>query len=241
MDIKIIILIACVNAVVLLINVVVIGKWRLKLDHQKRAYQNIELLNKDLRAQRHDFLNHMQVAYGLMELKEFEEAANYLNKIYGEINKLSNNIKTEKIAVNALLQAKSNEAEYKGIHFFVNIRTSLSEITMEEWELCGCLGNLIDNAFEAALYYEDEKCVWVRIYEDLGYYYFEIDNTGKSLNVQEIMAVFEEGHTSKSENGHGLGLSIVRKALKNYGDVSACNADHGMIFTIRILKVSNQT
>ncbi len=58
---------------------------------------------------------------------------------------------------------------------------------MEEWSLCGCLGNLIDNAFEAAKDYRDEKCVWIRIKEDMSNYYFEVDNTGKILGPQEMM------------------------------------------------------
>lgn len=241
MEIKILLFIACSNGIFLLFNLIIIGKWRIKLEQQHKAYHNIELLNKDLRSQRHDFLNHMQVTYGLMELKEYEEASHYLNKIYGEINKLSNNIKTEKIAINALLQAKSNEAEHKGIHFFVNISTGLSQVPMEEWALCGCISNLIDNAFEAAQNYPEEKCVWIRLYEDMNHYFFEIDNTGKTLKDEEITSVFEEGVTSKEGEGHGLGLYLVKKTLKNHGDIWAHSADHGMVFTISISKMTNQT
>lgn len=241
MEIKMIIVLACVNGLLLFLNGILISRWRLKMVHQQKAYHNIELLNKDLRAQRHDFLNHMQVTYGLIELKEYEEASLYLNKIYGEINKLSNNIKTEKIAINALLQAKSNEAEHKNIHFFVNASTRLSDIGMEEWELCGCLSNLIDNAFEAAQNYEEEKCVWIRIYEDMGNYFIDVDNTGRTLSSEEAVLIFEEGITSKSGEGHGLGLYNVKKALKDEGDVWTSQVDHGMIFTLRIAKTSNKT
>lgn len=241
MEFKIVLLMACANGLLLIFNGVLISRWRIKMIQQNKAYHNIELLNKDLRSQRHDFLNHMQIAYGLIELKEYEEASNYLNTIYGKINKLSSNIKTEKIAINALLQAKSNEAESKGIHFFVNASSRLADIVMEEWALCGCISNLIDNAFEAALYYEEEQCVWVRIHEDMSYYYFEVDNTGKILDEQEAIHIFEEGNTNKSEEGHGLGLYIVKKALKNFGDVWATPADHGMIFTIRVTKMTDKT
>ena len=38
------------------------------------SIHNLERLNAKLRAQRHDYLNHFQVIYGLMELEEYGEA-----------------------------------------------------------------------------------------------------------------------------------------------------------------------
>ncbi len=48
-----------------------------------------------------------------MELEEYEETRTYLNHLYGDIIKVGSRIKTESVSVNALLQAKSNEAEKK--------------------------------------------------------------------------------------------------------------------------------
>ncbi|MGL4773772.1 MAG: Spo0B domain-containing protein, partial [Clostridium sp.] len=39
--------------------------------------KHLEELNKTLRTQRHDYLNHIQVIYSLIELEEFEEARKY--------------------------------------------------------------------------------------------------------------------------------------------------------------------
>lgn len=237
MEIRLIFLVVCANGLLLIINIFLISKWR-QNKQQIKAYQDIELLNNDLRAQRHDFLNHLQVTYGLIELNEYEEASRYLNKIYGKINQLNNNIKTEKIAINALLQAKSNEAEHKKIRFIVNASSKLSKVDMDEWDLCGCLSNLIDNAFEATYKVEDDRCVWIRIFEDMHSYFFEVANTGESLNAEELTSIFKEGITSKNQEGHGLGLFLVKKALKDFGDVWATSAEYGMIFTIKITKTA---
>ena len=43
---------------------------------------NLEKLNRELRSQRHDYLNHLQVVYGLMELEEYEELYAYLYPVY---------------------------------------------------------------------------------------------------------------------------------------------------------------
>ena len=57
-----------------------------RLRHQYDAlvssYRDLERLNSDLRAQRHDYLNHLQVVYGLMELEEYDELKTYLAPIY---------------------------------------------------------------------------------------------------------------------------------------------------------------
>ena len=43
-------------------------------------FKNLEHLNLKLRAQRHEYLNEMQVVYGLLELEEYEEAYRYSGK-----------------------------------------------------------------------------------------------------------------------------------------------------------------
>ncbi|NLM09254.1 MAG: hypothetical protein GX213_00400 [Clostridiaceae bacterium] len=51
----------------------------------KEALDSVENLYNSLRAQRHDFLNHLQVVYGLIEMDEYGEARNYINKVYNDI------------------------------------------------------------------------------------------------------------------------------------------------------------
>jgi sensor histidine kinase regulating citrate/malate metabolism len=169
-------------------------------------------------------------------LKEYEEATLYLNKIYGKINQLNNNIRTDKIAVNALLQTKSHEAEQKNINFVVDASSNLSSIQIEEWDLCACLSNLIDNAFEATLKHDGMRYVWMKINEDMEKYTLEVSNTGKSLTKVELEHIFLEGVSSKKENGHGLGLYLVKNALKDKGVIQVTSAEFGMIFTICLLK-----
>ena len=41
----------------------------------------MDALNRSLRAQRHDFLNHLQVVFSLIEMEEQQEAADYIEKV----------------------------------------------------------------------------------------------------------------------------------------------------------------
>lgn len=55
----------------------------------EESMKNLEELNTKLRAQRHDYLNHIQVIYGLLELEEYEEAQKYMAPVFKDIMKLS--------------------------------------------------------------------------------------------------------------------------------------------------------
>ena len=93
---------------------------RFKDNSMEDSVKNLEALNTTLRAQRHDYLNHIQVIYGLLELKEYEEAKNYLDPVFKDIVKLSRALKTAQPAVNALMQAKLEVAEKKGIDMLLD-------------------------------------------------------------------------------------------------------------------------
>ena len=69
------ILIFCLLVVIVLVVCILIilgayDKLRKHYQDLQESYHDLEKLNSELRAQRHDYLNHLQVVYGLLELKE---------------------------------------------------------------------------------------------------------------------------------------------------------------------------
>ena len=74
----------------------------------------MDALNLKLRAQRHDFLNHIQVVYSLLEMGESGEAADYLERVYSQLRTVSKVMRTKVTAFNALLQVKNAACEEKG-------------------------------------------------------------------------------------------------------------------------------
>ena len=79
--------------------------------------QAMTLQNRQLRVQRHDFLNHLQVVYSLMEMGEYDEAMRYISQVYGDIRSVGKNLKTASAPVNALLMAKTQECRERGIRW----------------------------------------------------------------------------------------------------------------------------
>ena len=179
--------------------------------------QNLEELNTRLRVQRHDYLNHFQVIYGLMELEEYEEAKNYINPVFKDILKVSKALRTAQPAVNALLQAKVEAAEKKNIDLYLEIRSELKYIPLEAWNLCKVLANVIDNGMAALAEVEHEKNIHVEIGEDPQNYTFLIYNNGPEIPRSHQENLFKQGFTTKQNEEHGMGLFIVAKILREAG------------------------
>ena len=122
-----------------------------QLDDMDQTISAMANLNTTLRTQRHDFLNHLQVVYSLMEMEEFEEANEYIEQVYGRITAVSRVMKTSVAAVNALLQVKAAACEEAGVQLKLDITSKWEtlENTLPAWEMCKVLSNLIDNAIDA--------------------------------------------------------------------------------------------
>ena len=64
-------------------------KTTVRMDMLEDALEQLEQLNIKLRGQRHDFMNHLQVVYSLMELSEYDEAVKYIERTYEDIISVS--------------------------------------------------------------------------------------------------------------------------------------------------------
>ncbi|MDO4323045.1 MAG: Spo0B domain-containing protein [Lachnospiraceae bacterium] len=189
--------------------------------YQQRNYtesmENLENLNAKLREQRHDYLNQVQIVHGLLELGEYEEARDYLRPVFKDIMKVNRALKTAQPAVNALLQAKMEAAEQQGIDFYLEVGTQLKELSMEAWELCKILANLIDNAVTAVSQNEGEKRIKLQIEENRREYLFLLENNGPGIPQEQRKLIFSRGYTTKKGEGHGMGLAIVVSILREAG------------------------
>ena len=181
------------------------------------AYRQLEALNATLRKQRHDFRNHLQVVFSLMEMRAYDDAAQYIESVYRDIQKTGSSLRTAIPAVNALIAAKRADCEARGIRLNLDIRAAWQDMPVPGWELCRALGNLIDNAVDALTEGAiPEPAVDVAIAETPEAYTFEIANNGPPIPPENLEAIFREGFTTKSD-GHGSGLGIVREILEAYG------------------------
>ena len=192
-------------------------------DMLEEAYDQLETLNGTLRAQRHDFMNHLQVVYSLMELEEYDEAGDYIERVYGDIRRVSRALKTAHPAINALLAAKASDGESRGVQVTMQIESAWADLPVESWAMCRVLGNLIDNAMDA-LRDAPEPELTVRLSESLHGYDFAVSNNGPMIPAGVAEKIFQRGFSTKGE-GRGTGLSIVRGILEEAGGQIAVTSD----------------
>lgn len=186
----------------------------------EEAYGQLEDLNREMRAQRHDFMNHIQVVYSLIEMNEPDEAMRYMDRIYGDMQRVSSMLRTDCPAVNALIQAKVVEAQQRGAELKLSIAAKWDDPLMPAWEICRVLANLIDNALDAclsaALPEGIRPTVELVLGEDLRSWFFSVRNNGPAIDERMKGRIFEPGFTTKS-TGQGMGLFIVSRTVTELG------------------------
>ena len=199
-------------------------------DGMSDTIRNMGEMNNTLRAQRHDFLNHLQVVYSLTEMGEHDEANRYIEKVYGQITAVGRAMKTACPAVNALLRVKLAECEREGIPASLTIRSDWSALPMESWEMCKVLSNLLDNAIDAVRE-RGSGALSVTLSEDLRALRFQVADTGAPIPQDLRARLFEAGVTGKPD-GHGLGLYIVRETLRRAGgDIQVTSDEAETVFS----------
>ena len=222
-------------AICILMMVLIYRKLKSSYEALRLSHRNLEELNSTLRAQRHDYLNNLQVVYGLMELEEYEELQHFLEPIFKDMLKTGKALRTTKPAINALLKAKMGEAENRGIDFYIEVKSDLEGLHVEDWELCKILGNLLDNAMTALEQKEGERKILLDISEEQEWYRFSVCNNGPEIPVHMQETIFRKGITTKKESGHGMGLFIVMSALNRYEGTMKLRSEDGeteFIFTL---------
>jgi sensor histidine kinase regulating citrate/malate metabolism len=233
----VIILSVLVNNIIVLYDRYSIKNVNNQYDLVKETLKRVENLNNTLRAQRHDFLNHLQVVYGLLEMDEFDDTKDYIEKVFNDIQKVSRFLKTSKPAINALLQAKILKCEKNNIEVKLNVTSPLTNFEIQEWKICRVLGNLMDNAIYALNETEIDKKMYIEISEDVNFYYFIISDNGKMISDNIKDKIFKPGFSTKGKKGEGMGLYIVKDIVESInGSISFESVENNTSFKVSFLK-----
>lgn len=179
-----------------------------KIESDAAYYAILDKQNEQLKTVLHDEKNHL---FAIKSLANNPEVSAYIDEIYGHIaeNSLFGNTK------NKLLDLTINKYQYicedKNINFNVSIKTAnLSHI--ETSDLTTLLGNLLDNAVDAAKRSKNRK----------------IDFSLNKVNEFEVLtcinscdespnAIGDYLITTKRDSGfHGLGINSIKRIVKKY-------------------------
>lgn len=205
------------------------------------ARQTADILSRmedliySIRKQRHDFNHHLQTVYGFLEVGSFREARDYIRNTFNAITACGELIKTDNHEISAMLYTKIGLAEAKNINLEVVINCSLKNLPLKSGEANSVLGNLIDNAIEAAESAPGERRVInVEITKPSNAFVFTVANRGKPIEPEIIDRIFEPDFSTK-KGRPGLGLAIVKEFVERYkGSAAVTSNDEETVFTVLI-------
>ncbi|WP_424659863.1 sensor histidine kinase [Desulfofundulus sp.] len=184
---------------------------------QARHIQNLEEMIRNIRAQRHDFISHLQAVYGMLQMGKPESARAYLAEVTADIRILSQTLRLKQPEVAALIQQKAALAASRNISFGLIVESDLEKLAMRPYNLNRILGNLLDNAMEAVVFLATgDRYIRLEIGEDEQCYIISVSNSGPEIEEEIKEKIFETGFSTKGEN-RGLGLAIVREIVEHHG------------------------
>jgi len=186
-----------------------------ELANKKVAHELTEQNLRLLRCQRHDFLNHLQVVLGYIQMGKAGKAEKYIREINQNLRgiRLVSGLNMPEASV--LLISKREEAARYNIDFNYDFRTDLSNVRIKEYDLVRILSNLIGNAIYELKKADDskQKVINVIIDKKQDNLYIEIFNSGSFI--PDTKKIFNYGFTTKGKEGTGSGLYIVKDIVKN--------------------------
>lgn len=196
---------------------------------------HLDKLIRTIRKQRHDFNHHLQAVYGLLEVGSYNKARDYIKQMFLDISNPAEVVKTDNPGISAMLFAKAGQAEARGIPFSVLVDCSLQGVPLSTMEANSLLGNLLDNAIEAAAAYAGaHRSVRLEITREPGEYVFTVANTGDPIPPETRDRMYEP-HFSTKKSNQGLGLTIVKEIVDKYsGRVTVEHAGNETIFSVHI-------
>ncbi len=221
--------------VILLFTFLIIQKWyqletRKAIGDTEQTYQD-EFLSflRSVKALRHDFVNHIQVLYGLIEFRYYDKALEYMRALSNEVKLVDLSLKINNPALLVLFQSKFVTAQNKQIEMqFDFAQAPFAQV--RSTDLIKIFSNLLDNAIESTLQMPAaERYIRIAGRSYPTYYYFTVENSGPTVPEPERTRLFDCGYTTKQRHGTkegGLGLYIVREIVSRIqGEISFTSQD----------------
>lgn len=165
----------------------------------------LEEKNQQMQIMAHDYKNHL---FALSQMSDNAEVKSYIEKISGEIQKAEKGCDSGNHTLDILLNKYITESERKGISFEYDVKLANLNF-VEDYDLVTIVGNLLDNALEAAEQSAEKKIslntAKVNTYDSL-----TVTNSCDTPPDKNLKT------TKKNKQMHGLGIKSIQKAVKKY-------------------------
>ncbi|MFF2406906.1 ATP-binding protein [Streptomyces sp. NPDC058092] len=211
---------------------------RTELEHLGRELDSTRGLIDALRAQDHEHANRLHTLLGLLELDMHEDAMEYVAEVVG-VHRATAEQVTEKVRdplLAALLVGKATVAAERGVALRMAPGTLLPDRLVDPRGLVTVVGNLVDNALDAAAGTDDARTE-VGLHAEGRTVVLRVRDSGPGVPASQRALIFTEGWSTKELPAHGrrgLGLALVRRLAERQGGSVTVDgaADGGAEFTV---------
>ncbi|TXS31726.1 sensor histidine kinase [Streptomyces sp. ms191] len=194
---------------------------RTELERLGRELDSTRGLIDALRAQDHEHANRLHTLLGLLELDLHEEAVEFVTEVVG-VHRATAEQVTEKIhdpLLAALLVGKGTVAAERGVALRITPGSLLPDRLVDPRELVTVVGNLVDNALDAAAGTPEPR-VELTVRAEGSTVVLRVADSGPGVPADRRELIFTEGWTTKEPPSHGkrgLGLALVRRLAERRG------------------------
>ena len=178
-------------------------------------YRKIDKINSENRRYIHNIENYLKTIASLAAEDYNDEIVKLVESLEKHTLEISKGIYCKNKVLSAIIGEKKGEASKKGIHFSVQIEPTVNITFIEEIDLIGVIGNLLDNALEAAEKCQAEKQAVLRIFTSNNHKFIVccVDNSCSEAPVCEKGKYIT---TKKDKKRHGLGMEYIKSIVEKY-------------------------
>jgi sensor histidine kinase YesM len=202
------------------------------LQQQNNAYlKQLEIINQSkesIKTFRHDVKNHALTLKYYIDNHNREGATEYLDNILELINYSKEHAKSGNSEIDSLINYKIELAEKHNISSEVYLAIPY-KLNINPFDLSIVIGNLLDNAIEAALKAEN-KFINISIELDRNVLYISISNSYDG----KLKLTNSKLKTIKDNENHGIGISSAQKSIEKYNGTMNIHYD-GQVFYVDAL------
>lgn len=206
-----------------------------RYEERKQSYDKAELLDERYKERIHNIKYYLKQVGIYLEERQYEKIADVLSEFQMGIHKEERDLICSNRFLNALLTDYRGAAKKNHVHTDIFVEAGFKIEFMREIDITSVLGNLLDNALEAA-----KKCdkgiVSVALYMENGgslaicrienNYVGELRNEGTKLLT-----------TKENPELHGIGLQNVKRLVDRYSGYIQQEYEKGVYVTTVILPV----
>lgn len=204
--------------------------------------QTMRTFTEALRAQTHEHSNRLHTIVSLIELGRGNEAREFAARDLQHSQQLTDEVVSavDEPFLTALLMGKAAQANERGIELSISGHGDLGQDTLgnaglDPAELVTIVGNLLDNAFDAAAG-SAAKQVAIDFLTADATLEIMVEDSGPGIDPELRERVFDLGFSTKEPGpqGRGVGLALVRQSVSRMGGELYIENAPGAVFTVRL-------